>query len=113
MIGLLTLDDRTRRYLARGIVLVQEEARRNGLMRIPELEVLYDALTEEDSRGPEATDVGDLDAQADDVFMSREAAARLLGISERHLSRLVKAGDVPSVELGRRRLFRRSELEEL
>lgn len=46
------------------------------------------------------------------VALKFKEAAKLLGISVRHLSNLVKRGEVPSVKLGRRRVFYRDVLNE-
>jgi len=38
-------------------------------------------------------------------------AARMLGVSDRHLATLARAGEVPSVMIGGRRLFRLATLD--
>jgi excisionase family DNA binding protein len=40
-------------------------------------------------------------------------AARLLGVSTRTLSRLIKAGELPEARIGQLRMIRRSDLEAL
>lgn len=44
------------------------------------------------------------------LLSSREAST-VLGISERHLSDLVREGVIPRIKLGRRILFRWSQIE--
>ncbi len=45
------------------------------------------------------------------LALGMHQAARVMGISQRTLFTLLKAGDVPHVRIGRRVLFRRAALE--
>ncbi len=50
-------------------------------------------------------------SEAPKLAVDAREAARMLSISPRHLGALVAAGDVPSLKLGRRRLFRVADLD--
>jgi len=51
--------------------------------------------------------------QSPPLLISRQEAARLMGISVRTLEKLILAGEVPSLVLRRRRLIPRGFLERL
>ena len=44
-------------------------------------------------------------------LLSRHEAAKLLGITDRHVDRLIRCAGLPHVRLGRRVLIPRAELE--
>lgn len=44
-------------------------------------------------------------------LLSRRAAAKLLGVTDRHVDRLIRCEGLPHVRLGRRVLIPRDELE--
>ena len=43
--------------------------------------------------------------RTDPIMIGQREAARVLGLSERTLSKLIADGDIPSIRLGGRRLF--------
>jgi excisionase family DNA binding protein len=47
------------------------------------------------------------------LAQSVKASAESVGLSERTMRRLIRAGEVPSLVLGRRRLVRVADLEQL
>jgi excisionase family DNA binding protein len=51
-------------------------------------------------------------SQDDPLLLPMREAARRLSISERSLARLVARGEIPSIEIGRRRLFSPRDLAE-
>jgi excisionase family DNA binding protein len=90
-------------------------AREHGIAPHPDLEAIERALlggTGAVTTGPEGTEPVGVGSGPDaDGLLTYEEAASVLRISTKTLRRRVAAGDVATVALGRRRLFRRQDLE--
>lgn len=106
-------DEELRRWLLAAVRLVQARAKQDGLMAPQSVADFEAALSGDALNGQERTKVDGVGLPADDGFMSRQQAASFLSISDRQLARLTASGRVKSVSLGRRRLYKRSDLEEL
>lgn len=112
--ALVLLDEELRRWVVAGLRLARARARQDGMYKIPSsVAELEQALTGDATDGQEPPTFDVSSDSADDGLMSRQAAARFLSISERQLARLTADGRVPSLRLGRRRLYKRADLEEL
>lgn len=98
----LSLDDRTRGHLARAIAEHLGWCRRNAIAAPPELSALLDTLTARS--GQERPNSPGDEPLGDGVCVNYETAARMLGVSERTVRRMVADGKLTVLPVGRRRL---------
>jgi len=112
----VALDDDLRRYLADAVRVYEVERRRNGLYGLPKpLAEFREAVLVDTARnGQETTDLDvSVVTDQDQIMVSVAAAAHILGLSERTVSRRLHDGSLPSTKLGRRRLIPVKYLQEL
>jgi excisionase family DNA binding protein len=102
-LGLLWLDDETRRHLSRAIGHYIEQRKRNALGVPRGLTQLFVSLGDSSRRQP--TEWPGEPAISESMCVKYSTAARLLDVSTRTIERLVAAGELVPLKVGRRRVI--------
>lgn len=111
---ILDMNDPTRRHLAEALRRYFIDLRRDGFRPSDRLKSIHSALSESVTETQEDASFPDVGGVEDDLIMlDRRAASRLLGISLSSLDRAVARGEIISSRVGRRRLFKKTDLENL
>ena len=111
--GTLYLDGRDQKLIAAGLRLLFQRMRQDGLVPPRHLVELQADLSEDDTNRHEGPEVETGELGSDHQYMTPREVAVLLRVSERTIARHVKDGTIPSFMVGRRRRFRRSDIEAL
>lgn len=114
MVVVSALGDLDAAHLARAIENYERTCRQNGARLPVALRELHDVLTVSGGQERPTLETGPVvsDSDAMSLLHDYDQAARLLGLSERTVRRLVSEGDLRAVEVGRLRRIHRDDLLE-
>lgn len=108
---IVALDPETRRYLLAALLAGRRELGRNGHAPPEAYDRLVSAIAA--PCGPGRPELDDRVRDAEAPLMDYHEAGARLRVSARSIRRLVAAGELPAVRLGRRVLLRRGDVDAL